>query len=162
MIINFTYFDNALTRVPGINACDRNGKPTEAALNIRADIETLTRQYEPIFLRALLGPEWQTLSTTEPVVALLYDSQICWSPIAKYVWCKWAQLQATRNTAAGEKVKNGEFSSNANAVWRIVQVWNSMVDDCALILASLADSDAVDIAPNLQSEIFQRQTIFGI
>jgi hypothetical protein len=162
MIIDYTYFDNVFTRIPGINAYDRGGDPTESARNIRADIETLTRQYAPAFLSALLGDAWATLKDRPEVLSLLRNEEQRTSPLAKYVWCKWAQLQATRTTAAGEKVKQGEFSSNANAVWRIVQVWNSMVDDCAVIVATLADSTAVDIAPNLQSEIFERQNIFGI
>lgn len=162
MVIDYTYFDNIFTRIPAVLTCDRNGEPTEAARAARADLHTLIATYEGKFLADLLGASWAQLLDNTEVLALVRNDQERTSPIAKYVWCKWAQMQATRTTAAGEKVKQGEFSSNANPVWRIAQVWNSMVDDCAVVVATLADSTAVDIAPNLQSEIFERQNIFGI
>lgn len=162
MMIDYTYFDNILTRIPGINTCGRDGEPTEQARQLRADLDTLILTHAPRFLSALLGMQWGALIERDDVWNLIVDPEAHTSPLAKYIWCRWAQLQATRTTAAGEKVKQGEFSNTANASYRIAEVWNIMVDECIDIVAALSRLDGVATEPNLSAEIFEKQNVFGV
>lgn len=160
MLIDFTYFDSAFCRIPGINATNR-GEATSYALQLRADIGTMIAEFEPRFLQMMLGKDWANLSQQGEVVSVLVNSEARTSPIAKYVWYHWASANATRNTAAGEKVKDGESSTSANIVHRATLVWNSMVDDVAEVVANLLQQ-GYNIAPDLTAPIFQKRNVFGI
>lgn len=161
MLIDYTYFDSALCRVAGINA-NNHGEITASAFQLRGDIGTMIAELEPRFLQMLLGGNWATLITNSEVVQALVDAEACTSPIAKYVWYYWAKLQATRNTASGEKVKDGEFSSNANIMHRATFVWNTMVDDVINAVAAISNLEGVTIAPDFSAPIFSKRNIFGL
>ena len=50
------------------------------------------------------------------------------TPIANYVYYKWMEDQAEHNTLVGTAIQNADNNSRVNAVTKMVDAWNRMVD----------------------------------
>lgn len=160
MILDERYFSHPRTYIAGIETRS-DGVPAGNAPKLIADIRAYIDQYEPRFLRMLLGdcariPPEVFAKRLRPLLA---QPDRGTSVIAKYVYFYYARDHATFNTVAGEKIKNTEESSRASAAARLVRLWNDMVDECYEIIRSVP---GIEIHPDMEAEIFYKINLFNL
>lgn len=159
MLIDERYFSHPSTNIAGIET-KSDGKPSGPAPKLISDIRAYIVQYEPKFLRMLLGPEVSKNIKDYPALhPLLAQPDDGTSVIAKYVYFYYSRDHMTFNTIAGEKLKNIENSTKASPRARLVRVWNDMVDECWDIIHSIED---VELCPDFDAEIFEKINIFNL
>lgn len=159
MIIDERYFTYPETYIPGIET-KSDGRPAGNAPKIINDVHAYTAQYEPRFLRMLLGKDVADKIKDYPtIVPLLAQPEKGTSVIAKYIYFYYSRDHATFNTVAGEKLKNTENSTRTSPSARLVHVWNEMVAECWDILHSIED---VELRPDFRAEIFEPINIYNL
>ena len=159
MLIDERYFTYPSTFIAGIEVSS-DGKPAGPAIKLISDIKAYIAQYEPCFLRMLLGSKVsRNIEKYPSIISLLAQVDKGTSVIAKYVYFYYSRDHITFNTVAGEKIKNTENSSNASPRTRLVWLWNNMVDECWYIVNSIED---VEICPDFESEIFEKINSFNL
>lgn len=151
MLLDNTYFEKYPTYIAGIDTKSDN-EPTAAAESIIAEVNAYIDELEQKFLCLILGAEAAKNTTKESEFAPEL------APIAaKYVYFFYERDHVTANTMAGEKVKITDSSRVASSQQRLVEVWNSMVDDCRNFVATHNG-----IAPDLCSDIFNFVNSFNL
>lgn len=164
MLIDDQYFTNTQTRIAGIDTRS-DGEPAGNAPQLIADIMGYIERYEPIFLKMLLGWNWQSIIKDFPeLLPLLRQPDKGTSVIAKYVYFLYERDHITFNTVAGEKLKRDANSTSVSQNGRLVRIWNDMVDENLEIIAEIQRMEyaSILIRPNLTADIFYKINVFNL
>lgn len=96
--------------------------------NVEERIERLVDGYD--LVKDGKTYEWQGLRNTEKI-----------SPIANYVFARFAEDERSSQTGIGERKSKGENSNQYSADWRVMNAWNNMVDLLEPLKMILEDGD---------------------
>lgn len=160
MLIDYTYFEQDPTYIAGIDV--KSGcTPTGAAQEIVRNVESCIRRYEPKFLRMLLGIYVaENIDKYPEIAAKIANTDTKQSPIAKYIYFYYLREHVAFNSMAGEKIKMTDNSRAASPWYRLVPLWNEMVDECHQLAGSLCGE--TDVKPDYSSDIFEKINRFGL
>lgn len=181
MFIDDKYFVAGRTTVAGINITSC-GEKSRQALDAQNHINDWIADKEPIFLRAMLGdelysrlrkehnerrhnhhdsPDYNKEQLFDKVKEILVDSEYLRSPIAYYVYFFYERNRVSVTTVSGERVKKSNESTAASPMFKLVALWNDMVDWNYRIIEAFERAE-IPVNPDLDDDIFHKINIFNI
>ena len=157
-LIDLQYFQGLL-HLPYVNIQSASTASSGKAIDIQQ--QQLERQiaiHQKDYLARMFGSEVVPAEIEE----LLIDDILFISPLANYVFCQVLPYYASKSTAAGEKKKGANQSTDMDYQGRQLLAWNQMVYMNALIREKLEDEGLSSTYPTdynspiykLQSEIW--------
>lgn len=152
------YFLNEPTRIVGLDSTT-GGVENDFAQDMKNRIERYINIYEPKFLRAMIGNDYEALlAANEDLKNSIFNEDSYISPAANYVYFKmWCDMVA-ENTMTGDKMITASGATVAINQAKLTNVWNNMVSSIWDILLPTE----VDVEPNFTSEIFEEIPLQGI